>query len=231
MRGARARACAPFGTTPARVRVAHLQARAGCLQLRDRRLLFSFWCTGTHRIHAVAAAGSSPPPRAPSTAQRVAAKSTVRSTRSRGVQKSNRHTRAHEERMSSRSGEGRAHLTVERGRRRASCEGFWRRAAARRHAHLLSLGSAAPSERLSEQIALVGGTRRSCARRHRLLAARRRARHSIASRPILLASFVHAFSLALAGRSAQSRMAVRTVDLGCLRPAWLAACRPPVAAA
>ena len=107
-RGARARACAPFGTTPARVRVAHLQARAGCLQLRDRRLLFSFWCTGTHRIHAVAAAGSSPPPRAPSTAQRVAAKSTVRSTRSRGVQKSNRHTRAHEERMSSRSGEGRA---------------------------------------------------------------------------------------------------------------------------
>ena len=57
------------------------------------------------------------------------------------------------------------HLTVERGRRRASCEGFWRRAAARRHAHLLSLGSAAPSERLSEQIALVGGTRRSCARR------------------------------------------------------------------
>ena len=96
------------------------------------------------------------------------------------------------------------HLTVERGRRRASCEGFWRRAAARRHAHLLSLGSAAPSERLSEQIALVGGTRRSCARRHRLLAARRRARHSIASRPILLASFVHAFSLALAGRSAQS---------------------------
>ena len=28
-----------------------------------------------------------------------------------------------------------------------------------------------------------------------------------------------------------SRMAVRTVDLGCLRPAWLAACRPPVAAA
>ena len=96
------------------------------------------------------------------------------------------------------------HLTVERGRRRASCEGFWRRAAARRHAHLLSLGSAAPSERLSEQIALVGGTRRSCARRHRFLAARRRARHSIASRPILLASFVHAFSLALAGRSAQS---------------------------
>ena len=92
MRGARARVRAPFGTTPARLRVAHLQARAGCLQLRDRRLLFSLGCTGTHRIHAVAAAGSSPPPRAPSTAQRVAAKSTVRSTRSRGVQKSNRHT-------------------------------------------------------------------------------------------------------------------------------------------
>ena len=50
----------------------------------------------------------------------------------------------------------------------------------------------------------VGGARRSCARRHRLIAARRRARRSIASRPIWLASFVLAFSLALAGRSAQS---------------------------
>ena len=99
------------------------------------------------------------------------------------------------------------HLTVERGRRRDSCGAsrrFWRRAAARRHAHLHRLGSAAASERLSDQIALVGGARRSCARRHRLIAARRRACHSIASRPILLASFVLAFSLALAGRSAKS---------------------------
>ena len=99
------------------------------------------------------------------------------------------------------------HLTMERGRRRASCGAsrrFWRRAAARRHAHQHGLGNAAASERLSDQIALVGGARRSCARRRRLLAARRRARHSIASRPILLASFVLAFSLALAGRSAKS---------------------------
>ena len=180
---------APFGTTPARVRVADLPARAGCRWLRHRRLLFSFWCTGTHRINTVAAAGSSPPPRAPSTAQRVAAKSTVRSTREGGVQKSNRHASAGECPPGAAKD---AQLTVGRGRRRASCGAsrrFWRRAAARRHAHLHRLGSAAASERLSDQIALVGGARRSCARRHRLIAARRRARHSIASRPILLGLF------------------------------------------
>ena len=79
---------------------------AGCRWLRDRRLLFSFWCTGTHRINTVAAAGSSPPPRAPSTAQRVAAKSTVRLTRARGVHRKVTDTTTR--RMSSRSGEGRA---------------------------------------------------------------------------------------------------------------------------
>ena len=122
----------------------------------------------------------------------------------RGVQKSNRHASAGECPPGAAKD---VHLTVERGRRRASCVAsrrFWRRAAARRHAHQHSLGNAAASERLSDQIALVGGARRSCARRRRLLAARRRARHSIASRPILLASFVLAFSLALAGRSAKS---------------------------
>ena len=42
MRGARARVRAPFGTTPARLRVAHLQARAGCLHAPAPRSSVTF---------------------------------------------------------------------------------------------------------------------------------------------------------------------------------------------
>ena len=82
-----------FGPTPARVRVAALRVRAGCLQAGRDRVGY-FWCTAPHRMDMVAAAGSSPPPRASSLAQCAACRrceSTICVRPARVVQKSNRH--------------------------------------------------------------------------------------------------------------------------------------------
>ena len=82
----RARVRAPFGTKPARavVRGADLQARAGCLQLRDRRLLFSF-SEQRHAPHRHGRGGGLEP--AATSSERALRsgwlpESTVRSTRS-----------------------------------------------------------------------------------------------------------------------------------------------------
>ena len=205
MRGARARACAV--RHDASTSAGRRPSSACRLPLAPRSSVTFLVLVHRHAPHPHGRGGGLEPAATSSEHCAAGCCQSRRSVRpARGVQKSNRHHRRTRRECPPGAAKD-VHLTVERGRRRDSCGAsrrFWRRAAARRHAHLHSLGSAAPSERLSDQIALVGGARRSCARRHRLIAARRRARHSIASRPILLASFVHAFSLALAGRSAQS---------------------------
>ena len=133
-----------FGTTLARVRVAALRVRTGCLRRRCRVALY-FWCTAPHRMDTVAAAGSSPPPRASSTAQCAACRR-CQSTRcvrpARGVQKSNRHAR---DLVCMPSCPEDVHRTVAHGRRRRASFGAWlsRRAGALGHAHLHSLGRAA----------------------------------------------------------------------------------------
>ena len=96
-------------------------------------------------MDTIAAAGSSPPPRASSTA-RCAACRRCQSTRcvrpARGVQKSNRHGR---DLVCMPSCPEDVHRTVAHGRRRRASFGAWlsRRAGALRHAHLHSLGRAA----------------------------------------------------------------------------------------